>query len=165
MAALVLAACGEEAAPQRAATPTATPTPTATSTPAPDPTPARGECDEVDYKPVERGGTVHPGSNFFEPDATNLPSAADIDHLLLRDNAIVVLYAADSRRKTVERLSTWWYEEVKERTPIVVPDPSPDALPLRARIATIELRCNGVDFEALTKFANRTDIAPLPGHG
>jgi hypothetical protein len=104
-------------------------------------------------------------ANFFEPGATNLPTEGDLGHLLLRDNAVVILYAANTPKKTRDRLESWWYEDVKKRTPIVVPDPSPDALPVRARIATVELRCNGFDWKRLTKFANRTDIAPLSGHG
>ena len=92
---------------------------------------------------------MHPESNFYAPDAEKFPAKADLDHLLLVDNAVVVTYA-----------------DVEKRTPIVVPDSDPDALPVRARIATVELRCNGFDWKRLTKFANRTDIAPLPGgHG
>jgi hypothetical protein len=167
---ITLAGCGDgdklassDAAPE----PTSTSAPMATASPAPpaEPTPEPGKCDEVKFEATETSGTAHPGSNFFEPDATNLPTEGDLDHLLLRDNAVVVLYAASTPRKTRERRESWWYEDVVRRTPIVVPDPSPDALPVRARIATIELRCNGFDWKRLTKFANRTDIAPLSGHG
>jgi hypothetical protein len=163
---LTLAACGggDEPATADATTPEPTATPTPTPTQA-APTPEPGRCDEVDYEAAETEGTVHPGSNFFEPDAENLPSEGDLGHLLLRDNAVVVLYAADTPKKTRERLYDWTYEDVVNRTPVVVPDDSPDALPVRARIATVELRCNGFDFKRLTKFANRTDIEPLAGHG
>ncbi len=78
----------------------------------------------------------------------------------------MVIYAADTPQEDIDRFSTWWSADVKKRTPVVVPDESPDALPVRARIATVELRCNGIDFDRLTKFANRTDIAPSYGdHG
>lgn len=169
-AVLALAGCGDgndAAATGAAPEPTSTPTTTATasSRPASEPTPAPGKCDEVKFEPTDTSGTVHPGSNFFAPDATELPSEGDLGHLLLRDNAVVVLYAASTPKKTRARLETWWYEDVVKRTPVVVPDSSPDALPVRARIATVELRCNGFDWERLTKFANRTDIAPLTGHG
>lgn len=171
LAALAFAGCGGN--DKVAATPTSTPTATATATATPTaapveekPTPAAGKCDEVKYKPKDGGGSVHPGSNFFEPGAEGLPSETDLDHLLLVDNAVVVYYAADSPKEDIDRFSTWWSEDVKQRTPVVVPDDSPDALPVRARIATVELRCNGLDWKRLTKFANRTDIAPSHGdHG
>ena len=130
------------------------------------PTPKPGKCDEVKYTPGDGEGTVHPESNFYAPDAENLPAKEDLDHLLTVDNAVVVTYAASVDKQTRERLYDWTYAEVEKRTPVVVPDRDPDALPVRARIATVELRCNEFDFERLTKFANHTDIAPLRGgHG
>ena len=165
----VLAGCGSDNDPV-ASSPTATPTATATATATPSATaaatPAEGKCDEVKYTPKDAGGSVHPNANFFEPGAEGLPSEADLDHLLLVDNAVVVYYAADTPKAEIDRFSTWWSEDVKQRTPVVVPDDAPDALPVRARIASLELRCNGLDWERLTKFANRTDIAPSVGdHG
>jgi hypothetical protein len=166
----VLAGCGSDSDPV-ASTPTSTATATATATPTATAsaaaTPAEGECDEVEYTPQkDAGGSVHPNANFFEPGAEGLPSKADLDHLLLVDNAVVIYYAADTPRKDIDRFSTWWAQDVKQRTPVVIPDDAPDALPVRARIATVELRCNGLDWNRLTKFANRTDIAPSVGdHG
>jgi hypothetical protein len=161
---------GDRAASSSAAvTPTATETATATATPTttPDivPSPKPGTCDEVEYEPKAGTEFTHPDSNFYEPDATTLPTPGDLDHLLLEDNAVVVTYAADIKRKTRDRLYDWTYADVVERTPIVLPDASADALTVRARIATVELRCNGWDFKRLTKFANRKDIAPLPRKG
>ena len=77
----------------------------------------------------------------------------------------MVVYGADIPEKTRKRLYNWTYADVVKRTPVVVPDTSSDALPVVARIATVELRCNGVNWKKLTAFANRTDIAPLEGHG
>ena len=77
----------------------------------------------------------------------------------------MVVYAADTPEKTSTRLYDWTYKDVVKRTPIVVPDDAPDALPVRARIATHELRCARFDWKRLTAFANRTDIAPLPHDG
>ncbi|MBE2316318.1 hypothetical protein DVA67_010050 [Solirubrobacter sp. CPCC 204708] len=175
LAALALAGCGgnDDPEPKAAATPTATatatatPTATATATPAEEPAIAEGECEETKYKPGDdEGGTAHPAANFFEPGADNLPSQADLDHLLVADNAVVILYDDDLEREHIDAMSSWWSTEVTERTPVVVPDDAPDALPVRARIATVELRCNGFDLDRLTKFANRTDIEPVSGgHG
>ena len=111
------------------------------------------------YKPTESSETTHPESNFYAPDAESFPKREDLDHLLLHDNAVVVVYAANTPKKTRERLYDWTYEDVVKRTPIVVPDSSADALPVRARIATHELRCARFDCKRLTAFANRTDIA------
>lgn len=167
--AVLLAACGgdDDAAatrstPEPTSAPVETATPTATAETVAEPTPKPGTCDEVKYTPEDATAFTHPDSNFYEPDATALPTKADLDHLLLADNAVVVTYAADTGDKRRKRLYDWTYADVVERTPIVLPDDSPDALPVRARIATVELRCNGFDWERLTAFANRTDIAPLP---
>jgi len=162
-----MAGCGggDDAASAPEPTSTPTPTPTATPTAASEPTPAPGKCDEVKYKPTEGAEFTHPASNFYEPDAGIFPAKADLDHLMLHDNAVVVTYAADTPKKTRARLYDWTYADVVERTPIVVPDSSPDALPVRAHIATVELRCNGFNFKRLTAFANRKDIAPLPHDG
>ena len=167
LVAMALAGCGggndAASAPEPTATPTVTPT--ATPTAASEPTPAPGKCDEVKYKPTEATEFTHPASNFYAPDAGIFPAKADLDHLMLHDNAVVVTYAADTPEKTRERLYDWTYADVVERTPIVVPDSSPHALPVRAHIATVELRCNGFNFQRLTAFANRKDIAPLPRDG
>jgi hypothetical protein len=157
--ALAVAGCGGG---NNAASEDAAPEATATAT---EPTPAPGKCDEVTYTPSEAAEWTHPDSNFYAPDASSFPAKEDLDHLLLHDNAVVVTYAAKTSKKTRERLYDWTFADVVKRTPIVVPDSSPDALPVRARIATIELRCNSLNWKRLTAFANRTDIAPLPRDG
>jgi hypothetical protein len=170
---LAVAGCGgddvasSDARAEPTHTPTATATATATSEAAPEPTPKRGKCDEVKYTPTDPSESTHPDSNFYAPDAPSLPTKPDLDELLLYDNAVVVTYAANAGKRTRDRLYDWTYEDVRKRTPIVVPDSSPDALPVRAQIATVELRCNGIDWKRLTAFANRTDIAPRPrtAHG
>jgi hypothetical protein len=159
--ALALAGCG--GGDNVASTPE--PTPTATPTASPDPTPAPGKCDEVKYTPADSSEFTHPDANFYAPDAPNRPSAEDLGHLVLHDNAVVVTYAANAPKKTRDRLYDWTYNDVVERTPVVVPDSAPDALALRAQIATHELRCNGFNWKRLTAFANRTDVAPLPRDG
>jgi hypothetical protein len=164
--ALALAGCGSgDESASRAATPEPTPTATPTATAASEPTPAPGKCDEVKYQPAEASEHEHPNSNFYAPDAESFPTKEDLDNLLLHDNAVVVTYAASTPKKTRDRLYDWTYADVVERTPIVVPDDAPDALPVRARIATVELRCNGFNWKRQTAFANRTDIAPLPRDG
>src|SRR4051794_27380695 len=108
-AVLTLAGCGGrndatpgDAATERTPTPTATATATATTTStgdaAPERVPRRGKCDEVKYEATDTSGTVHPRSNFFEPDDTDLPTEGDLGHLLLRDNAVVIVYAANTPR-------------------------------------------------------------------
>ena len=160
-AALALAGCGGGDDVASAPQPTPTPTPTAAS----EPTPAPGKCDEVKYTPKEASQFTHPEANFYAPDAPSFPSKEDLDHLLLHDNAVVVTYSASTPKKTRDRLYDWTYTDVVKRTPVVLPDSSPDALPVRARIASHELRCNGFNWKRLTAFANRTDIAPLPQDG
>src|SRR5687767_1286088 len=128
-AVLTLTGCGDgntAASSDAASEPTPTVTATATSTASSEAmsvaTPEPGKCDEVKFEATETSGTSHPGSNFFAPDAKNVPSEGDLGHLLLQDNAVVVLYAASTPKRTRDRLESWWYEDVDKRTPIVVPD-------------------------------------------
>src|SRR5688500_6744742 len=109
LVALALAGCG--GGTDAASAPEPTLTPTATPTAASEPTPAPGKCDEVKYKPTETAEFTHPASNFYEPDAGIFPAKADLDHLMLHDNAVVVTYAADTPKKTRERLYEWTYAD------------------------------------------------------
>ena len=175
-AVLALTGCGggNEAAsdaataePKQTPTSTATATSTPTADAAPVSTPAPGQVRRGEVHADRPVRSTHPGSNFYEPDASSFPTKEDLDELLLHDNVAVVMYAEKTRKGIRKRLYDWTYAEVNKRTPVVVPDISPDARPVRARIATVELRCNGFDWKRLTAFVNRTDIAPLPrtAHG
>jgi hypothetical protein len=156
-----LAGCGGK---DKKAAATPTPSPAATET---TPAPAPEDCVETEYTPgSDEGGTSHPNANFFRPGAKDLPSEADLNHLLLADNAVVVIYSADIDEAEIDGLSSWWRADVNGRTPVVIPDETPGAPRIVARIASIEMRCDEVDFARLTEFANRTDVAPsLRDHG
>ena len=64
--------------------------------------------------------------------------------------AIVVSYPAKAPRAAREALRGW---APKQTATVVVPDGGADAPPLRARIATAELTCDGIDLDQLSGFA------------
>ena len=126
----------------------------------PVPTPATITCDEVAYTPEPGETYVHPSGNFYEPDDASAPSAADMEHLLAADNAIVVTYPANAPKEALDKLRQWSGQQTAS---VVVPDTTPDLPPMRARIATAQLTCDGVDEAQLSAFADkRGDSAPAP---
>ena len=97
--------------------------------------------------------------------AEGAPTKEDIEHLLLDDNAIVVSYPANATKATQDELAKWASAQVAA---VVIPDRAADAPPLRARIATAELRCDGIDTTQLTAFAGKRgtgSVAPHPDEG
>lgn len=135
-----------------------TPTPTQ---PAPEPTPEDITCDEAAYTPEPGDSYAHPSENFYPPDADNAPSPADLEHLIAADNAIVVTYPANAPEEALTMLSEW---SARQTASVVLADPSPDAPPLRAKIATAQLTCDGVDEAQLQAFADQRGEQPVQPH-
>jgi hypothetical protein len=153
--ALLLAGCGGDDDP--GASVKATPT----STPSAAPTPATITCDEAAYTPKPGKTYAHPSENFYPPDYANAPTAADLEHLLAADNAIVVTYPANTPAEALERLKTW---SGAQTASVVLIDPAPDAPPLQAKIANAKLTCDGVDEGQLQSFADKRGDEPAQPH-
>jgi hypothetical protein len=151
--ALLLAGCGDEEGASVKATPT--------STPSAAPTPASITCDEVAYTPKPSEGYAHPSENFYAPDDANAPSAADLEHLLAADNAIVVTYPGNAPADALARLKEW---SGKQTASVVLVDRGPEAPPVRAKIGTAMLTCDGVDEGQLQAFADKRGNAPVQPH-
>lgn len=152
--ALLLAGCGDSN--DEGASVAATPTP-----PAPAPTPANITCDEVAYTPKPGETYAHPSENFYAPEDTGAPSAADLEHLLAADNAIVVTYPANAPADAKDRLKKW---SGSQTASVVVPTTAADAPPVQAKIATAQLTCDGVDEDQLQAFADKRGNAPAQPH-
>jgi hypothetical protein len=157
--ALVAAGCGggdaDEPGP---ATTTATPT-AATATVA---APEAVTCDEAKYTPTPSKSWAHPSENFYEPGMTDAPTANDLEHLLVADNAIVVSYAVNQSAGALNELRQWSGEQTAS---VALPATAPDAPPIQAKIARAVLTCDGVDVAQLTAFAEkRPDSAPPDAH-
>lgn len=129
--------------------------------PPPAPTPAKITCDETAYTPKPGETYAHPSGNFYAPDATDAPSAGDLEHLLAADNAIVVTYPANAPKDALDRLAQWSGEQTAS---VVLADTAADAPPLRAKIATAMLTCDGVDEAQLQAFADKRGNEPAQPH-
>jgi hypothetical protein len=153
--ALLLAGCGDsdDGGASAKATPTATPSAA--------PTPANITCDEVAYTPKPGESYAHPSENFYAPEDAGAPSAADLEHLLAADNAIVVTYPANAPAEAKERLKAW---SGSQTASVVVPTTTADAPPVQAKIATAQLTCDGVDEGQLQAFADKRGNAPAQPH-
>ena len=151
--AVLLAGCGggNDEGASVAATPTQ-----------PAPTPTTITCDEAAYTPKPAETYAHPSENFYAPDDANAPSATDLEHLLAADNAIVVTYPANAPKDALDRLKEW---SGKQTASVVLADTAADAPPVRAKIATAQLTCDGVDEGRLQAFADKRGNAPAQPHG
>ena len=152
--ALLLAGCGgsdDEGASVQAAP----------TQPPPAPTPTTITCDEVAYTPKPAETYAHPSENFYGPGDANAPTTADLEHLLVADNAIVVTYPANAPQEARDRLSKWSGEQTAS---VTLADTAADAPPVRAKIATAQLTCDGVDEGQLQAFADKRGNAPAQPH-
>ena len=152
--ALLLAGCGGSS--DEGASVEATPTP-----PPPAPTPANITCDDAAYTPKPAETWAHPSENFYAPDDARAPSTTDLEHLLAADNAIVVTYPANAPKDALDRLKEW---SGRQTASVVLADSAPEAPPVRAKIATAQLTCDGVDEGQLQAFADKRGNAPVQPH-
>lgn len=152
--ALLIAGCGGD--DTDAASVAAAPT-----QPPPAPTPATITCDEVAYTPKPTETYAHPSENFYAPGDARAPTTADLEHLLVADNAVVVTYPANASQDARDRLSQW---SGKQTASVTLADTAADAPPVRAKIATAQLTCDGIDEKQLQAFADKRGNAPSQPH-
>ena len=149
LALLVLAGCGDASAPRPAATPAPTFAPI-----------GRVTCSEKAYAARPPGsGWTHPTQSYYAP-GQQTPSDADLQHLLVKDAAVVVRYRADAPRVRREALRDW---AAAERSAVAVPAGSREAPQVEAFTSNRHLTCDGVDDGQLGVFAGgRGSVAPEP---
>jgi hypothetical protein len=114
-------------------------------------------CSERRHSVEDPDRWFHPTENFYPPDA-EAPSQADLDHLLVNDDAVVVLYRRDASAAAREALQDWAQEGIGV---VVAPSRPAGAPPLEAFTATRRLTCDGIDLDRLTQFTDRHFTQPL----
>jgi hypothetical protein len=114
-------------------------------------------CRERPHSVEEPGRWFHPTENFYPPDAQP-PTRADLDHLVINDDAVVVIYRRSASRAAQESLQAWAQEGIGV---VVAPSRSASAPPLQAYTATRRLTCDGIDLDRLTQFTDRHFTQPL----
>jgi hypothetical protein len=162
--AIALSGCGDDP-PPRSQSSAATATPTATVPPEPQRPEGRFEkatCDERAYEATNpQTGWVHPSQNFYFP-GEDTPSAKDIQHVLIKDNAVLVEYDPEIPDDAREALRGW---SAYGTAVVTVPATAADPPRLRASTANRQLTCDGIDLEQLQAFADRRGTGTSAPHG
>jgi hypothetical protein len=97
----------------------------------------------------------HPTGNFYPPGG-DAPTRADLDHLAVRDGAVIVTYRASLRRPARDALKRWAATGIG-----VVVAPAATSSPLEAYTADRRLMCDGTDLDRLTEFTDRHFSKPI----
>ena len=106
--------------------------------------------------PAAPNGYTHPTQSFYAATDEDIPTAGDLDHLILSDNAIVVSYGSALPGASIEALEIWSSTTVAT---VVVPAGA-DVAGVRAITTDTQLECDGVDTIRLKALADsRTDDA------
>ena len=97
----------------------------------------------------------HPARNFYPPRGDDVPTRADLDHLAVRDGAVIVTYRPRLRRAARDALKRWAATGIGV---VVAPGGSS---PLGAYTADRRLTCDGTDLDQLTRFTDRHFSKPI----
>jgi Protein of unknown function (DUF3105) len=114
-------------------------------------------CTDEAHTVETPGSWFHPREYFYPP-ATDAPTTADLDHLVVEDGAVAVVYGADASAEARDALRSWGAVAIGV---VIAPSTDTDAPPLEAYTATRRLRCEGVDLDRLTEFSDRHFSRPL----
>ncbi|MXG90302.1 DUF3105 domain-containing protein [Nocardioides flavescens] len=139
--------------------------------PAPAPAPAEGAaavgapsvaCTETPRTPAASGDTWrHPDQSFYDGTEAEPPTAADLEHLLGADAAVVVHYdPAVLPAASLDALRSW-----AQLGEAVVALPGVDlGAPVVADVLEHRLSCDGLDTFQLDAFAAERDAGAVDAH-
>ncbi len=77
-----------------------------------------------------------------------MPNGGSLEHLLVRDNALIVQYSPELPQPSVDALRDW---AAMQTATVAVPGPTDPVI--RATLASTELTCDGLDTDQLTELA------------
>ncbi|MEN3539391.1 hypothetical protein AAH991_30070 [Microbispora sp. ZYX-F-249] len=110
--------------------------------------------------PGEATSWTHPAQSFYSPSDQDIPTRASLDHLLVKDDALVIEYSARLPAASLRALRDWTYLQTA-----TVAVPGDDSAAVRAVIASTELVCDGVDTVQLSELARSRALGQVGGHG
>jgi hypothetical protein len=116
----------------------------------------RARCRVVPHRVESPESWFHPLRNFYPPGSDDLPTPADLDHLAVRDGAVIVRYRPGASRAARAALKRW----ADTGTGVLVA-PARGSSPLEAYTAERRLTCDGVDLDRLTEFTDRHFSEPV----
>jgi hypothetical protein len=117
----------------------------------------RADCRERPHSAPNPSNWFHPHESFYPPGAA-APRQPDLDHLVNKDDAVVVTYRRDASSAALRALQAWAAAGIGV---IVAPSPRRNPRPLEAFTATRRLVCDGIDLDKLTSFTDRHFTKPL----
>ncbi|MEO9323347.1 hypothetical protein ABFT23_07645 [Nocardioides sp. C4-1] len=161
---LALSGCGSDDEPGASPSPSGAPSPAPSSAPSTAAAPPSGvSCEAGARTPVESGSTwAHPSQSFYTGAEPDLPTPADLEHLLRADAAAVVRYdAAQLPQASVDALRTW--AESGEAVLALPAGPGATA-PLSADTLDQRLDCDGLDTMQLDAFVATRDADAARPH-
>ncbi len=116
----------------------------------------RARCRTEPHSVERPESWFHPLRNFYPPDADDLPTRTDLDHLAIQDGAVIVTYRPSARRSARAALRRW----AATGTGVLVA-PARGSSPLEAYTSERRLTCDGVDLDRLTEFTDRHFSKPI----
>ncbi|MEO3855606.1 hypothetical protein [Acrocarpospora sp. B8E8] len=102
----------------------------------------------------------HPDQSFYAPADQDVPTGGSLEHLLVRDNALIVQYSPQLPQPSIDALRDW---AAMQTATVVVPGPADPVI--RATLASTELTCDGVDMAQLTALASSRTPGQVTEHG
>lgn len=172
----LLGACSDQRADENsarsAATPSASAAPTAGDDSAADDlattdddAAATGQtsCTTSEREPAEPTSSwSHPSQSFYNGTESDLPAAADLEHLLRADGAAVLRYRADALPPaSMDALRTWAEQGVAV---IALPAVDDTAQPVTVDVLDHTISCDGLDTVQLDAFVADRDFGDVDPH-
>ncbi|WP_062347236.1 hypothetical protein [Herbidospora yilanensis] len=101
----------------------------------------------------------HPDRSFYAPADTDVPDGGSLEHLLLRDNALIVQYSPELPQESIDEIRDW---AAMQTATVAVPGPADPVI--RATLASTELTCDGLDTARLTELARSRTPGQVTDH-
>ena len=101
----------------------------------------------------------HPSESFYAADSTDVPTDGDLEHLVVKDNAIIVKYSRDLPEASIAALADWSGTIVAG---VVLPSDSTAAVLAYTQVTVLE--CDGVDTVRLGQLSDTRGDLEVEDH-
>lgn len=131
----------------------------------PEPTTAGAiTCTDAAAEEVDLSGATwqHPRNSFYEGTEEDIPTEADLEHLLRADNALVVIYDQENLpAAAIEPLRDWIYMETAA---VAIPSTDDPRAAIEVRYGGTVKLCDGVDTIQLAEFSATRPFGSVEEH-
>ena len=123
-------------------------------------------CESVEPDVVDTGGATwqHPRNSFYDGSEEDIPTEADLEHLLRSDNAIVVIYDRQNLPDAaISPLQDWI---TYETAAVAIPSTDEPRAPIEVRLPGSRVSlCDGVDIIQLDALSESRTFGEVEEHG